>query len=164
MMILEMTMTKSLFRRLLWAAMILSGLVFPGCGPGLAPQPAEKAEAAVGEFLQSWTQGEPPDKFAGAHPKISVVDPDWTAGHRLMSFLSVDTKPSSEDAARYRCRVALSLLDRKGKAVDKEVVYEVLMGKKIVINRVQRVNRDRPVRKAAQRQAVNPHGGRLAGE
>jgi hypothetical protein len=125
-------------RRLFYAAVALSVWVAKGCGKAPNRQPAEKAEAAVEEFLESWSKGEPHDKFVGTHPKISASDPDWKAGYRLSSFLSVESKQSQEEPPRFRCRVALSLRDRKGKAVEKEVVYEILSGEKYVISRAQR--------------------------
>jgi hypothetical protein len=131
------TMSEKRPSRLLYVAVALSALVAQGCGKGPNRQPAEKAEAAVEEFLESWSKGDDPDKFAGTHPTISASDPDWKAGYRLLSFLSVESKLSQEEPPRFRCRVALSLRDRMGKAVEKEVVYEIMPGEKYVIRRAQ---------------------------
>jgi len=57
-----------------------------GCGLRLA-----QAEAAVEEFLESWSKGEPPDVFAGTHPKITADDPDRKAGYRMAARPRVST-------------------------------------------------------------------------
>jgi hypothetical protein len=131
-------MTENRTRRLLYSALTLAALVTQGCGKGPDRPPSEKAERAVEEFLESWNKGERHDEFAGTHPKISATDPDWKAGYRLLSFLSVESGQSGQEPAHFRCRFALSLRDHKGKAVEKEVVYEVVSGEKYVIHRARR--------------------------
>jgi hypothetical protein len=131
-------MPRNSFCRLLFAAMTVLALAAPGCGKSPSEQPADKAEAVVQEFLDSWTRGEAPDKFAGPNQSIQASDPDWQAGYRLLSFLSIEAKPGPEKPNHIRCRVALSLQDPKGKKVDKEVVYDVQMGDAIVVGRVSR--------------------------
>lgn len=123
---------------MLYVALLLTILAASGCGKGTNRQPADKATAAVEAFLEAWSQGETPEKFAETHPDISASDPDWTAGYRLRSYLSVETTQSSEAPTRFRCRVALSLRYPKGKTVEKEVVYEIVSGEKYVISRGQR--------------------------
>jgi hypothetical protein len=130
----ERTMSKRHYRNLLCAGLILSTVAAPGCGK--AQQPADKAAKIVERFLDAWSRGEPPDKFAGTDGPIQGADPDWKAGHKLLSFLTAEMTPSPETPDRIRCRVALSLQDQKGKRWDKEVVYDVQMGKKSVISRV----------------------------
>jgi hypothetical protein len=92
----------------------------------------------VEQFLDAWSRGEPPDKFAGPDQPVQAADPDWRAGYRLLSFLSVEARPSPDGPDHFRCRVALSLRDRKGRKVDKEVVYDVRLGEKTVIGRAAR--------------------------
>jgi hypothetical protein len=113
-------------------------LVVPGCGKSSGDPAVEKATASVEDFLDSWTRGERLDKFADPNQPIHATDPDWKAGYRLMSFLSIESKHSPEMPDHVRCRVALSLKDRKGKKVEKEVVYDVQVGDKMVIARVAR--------------------------
>lgn len=129
-------MFKNCFRRLLHAGITLSVLAASGCGNNAAKQPADKAEKVVELFLDAWSRGEPPDKFAGPDQPIQGTDPDWKAGYRLVSFLSAEAKQSQEMPDHIRCRVALSLQDLKGRRGDKEVVYDVQMGEKSVIRRV----------------------------
>jgi hypothetical protein len=127
-------MSKNCCRNLLCTGLILLTLVALGCGK--EKQPADKAEKTVEQFLDAWSRGAPPDKFADAASPIQGTDPDWKAGYRLLSFLSTESKQSPEAPDRVRCRVALSLQDKTGKRWDKEVVYDVRMGEKSIIDRV----------------------------
>jgi hypothetical protein len=129
------TMAKNPWRWLPVAAVVVWALAAQGCGKRPPNQPADKAEAALEAFLDSWSRGAAPDKFAGPGHALQGTDPDWAAGHRLLSFLSVESQPAEGAPHRFRCRVALSLQDRMGKKVDKEVVYDVQLGEKSVISR-----------------------------
>lgn len=128
-------MFKNCFPNLLCAGMILVALVAAGCGSSASRQPTEKAEKAVEQLLDAWSRGEPPEKFAEPGQPIQGSDPDWKAGYRLVSFLTVDSKQSQEMPGHVRCRVALSLQDAKGKRWEKEVVYDVQLEKQYVITR-----------------------------
>jgi hypothetical protein len=128
-------MSKNCFRSLFLASMTLSALVAAGCGNNASTQPVDKAEKVVELFLDAWSRGEPPDKFAGHDHPIQGTDPDWKAGYRLLSFLSAEAKQSQEKPDHVHCQVALSLQDQKGKKWEKEVVYDVRMGDKSVIRR-----------------------------
>jgi hypothetical protein len=125
------------FRAPLCALLAGLALMAQGCNKGAPKTPADRAEVAVEEFLDAWSRGESPDKFASSHPGTTVSDPDWKAGTRLLSFLCAETKPGEQSTPLFRCRVALSLRDRKGKAVNREVTYEVVPGEKYVIRRVR---------------------------
>jgi hypothetical protein len=129
-------MSRDSCRGLLVVALGLAALAGQGCGKRALQQPAEKAEAVVDQVLDAWTRGEPADKFAGPQQPIQAKDPDWKAGYRLLSFLTAEAKQIPEQPNHVRCRVALSLQDRAGKKVDKEVVYDVQLGDTIVIGRV----------------------------
>jgi hypothetical protein len=128
-------MSRNCFRLLLNASVTLSALMAGGCGKDASHQPTDKAEKVVEQFLDAWSRGEPPDKFDGPDQLIQGTDPDWKAGYRLLSFLSAEAKQSQEKSDHVRCRVALSLQDRKGKRWDKEVTYDVQLGEKSVIRR-----------------------------
>jgi hypothetical protein len=128
-------MFENCFRRLLYASMILSASIAAGCGNNASKQPTDKAEKIVEQFLDAWSRGEPPDKFAGPDQPIQGTDPDWKAGYRLLSFLSAETKQSTESPDHVRCRVALSLGDRKGRKWNKDVEYDVRLGENSIIRR-----------------------------
>ncbi len=133
---MEQAMPKNCFRGLLFAGTILSALLAPGCGKNDPDKLVHRAERDVDDFLDAWSRGEPPDKFAGTEGTIQGTDPDWKAGYRLLSFLSEEVKQSSDKPDHVRCRVALFLQDRKGNKSDKKVVYDVQIGEKSIISRV----------------------------
>jgi hypothetical protein len=114
--------------------LFLSAFLLTGCG-GAGRRPQDRAESAVDKVLDGWARGEPADKYAESGQPIQASDPDWSAGYRLLSFLSVDARQPVEGTAEVRCRVALSLQDRAGKKLEKEVVYRVQLGDSIIIAR-----------------------------
>ncbi len=121
---------------LLLATGMLSTMLGAGCGKKPAPQPVDRAEKIVETFLDSWSRGASPEKFTSPKQPIDASDPDWQAGYRLLSFLSIESRPTEGTPDRFRCRVALSLQDRAGKSVDKEVEYDVQIGTRCIISRV----------------------------
>ena len=128
-------MPKNSFRMFLYFVLSVSIVAAAGCGKNAAP-PEDKAEKVVEQFLDSWSRGEPADKFADPNNPISGSDPDWKAGHRLLGSLCGETKQIPEKPDEYRCQVELSLQDRSGQRWDKKVTYEVRLGEKSVVSRV----------------------------
>lgn len=128
-------MHRNRFRALVFAGIAFSAVVAGGCGNNASKQPADKAEKVVELFLEAWSQDAPADQFAEPGHAVQGTDPDWQAGHRLLSFLTAEATQSPEMPDHVRCRVALSLQDRKGRTWDKEVVYDVQLGEKSVICR-----------------------------
>jgi hypothetical protein len=111
-------------------------LILAGCGKPLDPAPTARAEAAVDQVLDAWSRGEAADLHAGPGRPVRITDPDWKAGYRLLSFLTVQAQPVADQPDKVRCRVALSLKDPRGKAVNKEVTYEIQVAETVVVNRV----------------------------
>jgi hypothetical protein len=130
-------MSSHSLRTLFGVVVLLVTLGGQGCAKVVPKTPADRAEAVVEQFLYAWSNEEAPDRFAASHPGISVSDPDWEAGERLLSYLSIETKQTGEKTSGFRCRVALSLRDRRGNTVDKEAMYEIVPGEKCVITRMQ---------------------------
>jgi hypothetical protein len=106
-------------------------LLMQGCKKDASAQLQQKAEAAIDKALDAWVRGESPDKLTA----IKIDDPDWKAGLRLLGFLTMESSPLPDSADRMRCRVAITLQDRLGKKVDREVVYVVQVGDVVVIVR-----------------------------
>ena len=117
-------------------ATILAIFVTIGCGKNSSKQPADKAMDIVDQFLEAWNRGESVDQFADPSRPLQGSDPDWKAGNQLMSFLSAGAKQSPDAPDRFRCRVALSLRNGKGRMWDQEVEYDVQLGEKSVVRRV----------------------------
>jgi hypothetical protein len=131
----EKIMTRNVCRRLLPITLVVSAWVVPGCAKDTSKQAVDKAEKVVETFLDAWSRGESPDKFADANQPIQGSDPDWKAGLRLLSFLTVDSKQSQDDPHYFLCRMTLSLQDRRGKKLEKQVVYGVHLGEKNTLER-----------------------------
>ena len=114
----------------LYGTMTLLAVLLGGCGGNANSSDSDlaKAQTALDNALDAWTRGEPPEKFA-------VVDPDWKAGCRLLSFLTADAQLLDADSKQVRCRVALTLKDRDGRKQDKEVTYLIQLGNTIGIRR-----------------------------
>jgi hypothetical protein len=123
------------FRLISLAALLLSALALQGCAKNSSKKKWDKADAVLDQVLNSWVRGESPDKFADPNQPIQADDPDWKAGYRLLSFLNFETNPGDKGPEHFRCRVTLSLQNRQGKQLQKEVVYDVQLGDKIIIAR-----------------------------
>ncbi len=127
-------------RRLVYpwlSTLLLSVLLAVGCHKTPAPQPGDEALAPLEDFLDCWTRGASSDQFAAANPQIHVADPDWKAGSRLRSFLSIEARPGQE-SGHYQCRVSLSLQDGKGRPMERTVLYDVHLGEATTIKRLER--------------------------
>lgn len=118
-----------------FATALLAVSVFAGCGRNPSQGKSEKARTALDTILESWSRGEPAEKFADPSQPIQITDPDWQTGYRLLSFLTAETKPTADRPDHFRCRVALSLKSPQGQIEDKEVVYAVQVGERTVIGR-----------------------------
>lgn len=90
------------------------------------------------KFLDSWSRGEAPETFTDPSQPIQGADPDRNAGYRLVSFLTIESKQSEDGPDHFRCRVSLSLQDRRGKKLEKDVVYAVQLGERSTLRRVAR--------------------------
>ncbi len=126
-------MARTAVRRLAMVAAILA--VLAGCARNRVDKARDKAEKAVETALDAWSRGESPEKFANSNPSIRINDPDWKAGFRLLSSLTVDSKQSPIGPKQFECRVSLSLSGAAGRKIAKEVVYHVQMGDKTTIDR-----------------------------
>ncbi len=132
-------MGDAILERATLIGVALATLALAGCQQNTltdAQQAQNKAQAAVEKMLDAWSRGETPEQFAAADPTLQSADPDWKTGHRLLSFLTSDTKCVNENAGLVHCRVALSLQSRAGRKLDKQVTYEVKLSDPIQIDRL----------------------------
>ncbi len=99
-----------------------------GCG---RKDDLNKARVVVDTSLNCWMQGEDPQLLAGQG--IEIADPDWQSGHRLLDFTVKDASSLPQQGPRVV--VVLSMQDKRGKKMDAEVAYEVLLTDKVKIGR-----------------------------
>jgi hypothetical protein len=119
--------------RSLFIGALVLGLMTPaGCKKDDPEDAPRRAEAALDRALDSWVRGEPPERLEG----IRVVDPDWRAGQRLVGFLVSKSGVVEGAKDEVRCRVSLTLQDRSGRRVNREVEYRVLLAEPVSIERV----------------------------
>jgi hypothetical protein len=106
-----------------------------GCGGkrSLAEDDLDRARKGVQEALDAWKKGGPPPKKGVLSPQVEITDPDWAAGYRLTGYEI--KRVEGWEGTNARSWVALSLQSRQGKKVEKEVVYEIRLGEKVVIGR-----------------------------
>lgn len=99
-----------------------------GCGRG---PDLDGAKTAVKTALDQWKESGTPKQLV--EQAIEIVDPDWSAGYRLLDYelKSVTAQPQQGP----RVVAKLQLQDRAGKKLNKEVAYEVLLGDKVKIGR-----------------------------
>jgi hypothetical protein len=122
---------QELMRYLLWVIFVTCLVIPLGCKKETTHTMQQKAEAALDQALDAWVRGESPDKLMA----IRINDPDWKAGQRLLGFLTSQSSSVEGTPNRFRCRVALTLRDRSGKRIDREVEYSVQVGEEVVIER-----------------------------
>ena len=105
-----------------------------GCGgaqPSQSKEELDKAEGHVHAALEAWKKGDAPDKLKSQ--SIEVTDHEWKAGVRLLDYKLNRTEGLRGE--NVRCWAQLTLQNRQGKKVDRDVVYEVSVKDKVVIGR-----------------------------
>jgi hypothetical protein len=81
----------------------------------------DRAQAALQAALDAWKRGSSPGPIQ--RQVAAVTDPDWAGGLRLENYMiySADGTPGEQ----VRCGVALSLRDKQGQVVMKDVFYSL---------------------------------------
>ena len=117
---------KKLTAVLRCAALLLAAAMLAGCGSGSGPQvkPADpqKAAASLQANLEKWKSGVTIDALSQEKPTVHVVDEDWQAGQKLVSFELRDV--GDQVGATARIAVRLNLQSPNGQWW-KEVEYRV---------------------------------------
>jgi hypothetical protein len=99
----------------------LSLLCLPGCGKPVPQADLDWARERVQTALDAWKKGQRPEALKGLSPPVTFQDEEWKAGSQLLDYKLQDAFAETDRVPR--CRVLLTLRDRKGKKVEKEVVY-----------------------------------------
>lgn len=103
-----------------------------GCGGNnsLPQDVIDRARQEMQTALDAWKKG---DSLAKLGKMVQMTDQDWKAGLRLLSYEV--KRAEGLQGENVRCWVVLSLQNRQGKMLEKEVVYEIRLGDKTVIGR-----------------------------
>ena len=92
---------------------------FCGCG---AKAELGRAEQVVKTSLEAWKAAETPQQLTDR--AIDIAEPDWKAGYRLLDFQVKNASAQPQQGPRVV--VVLTLQNRAGKKLSKEVAYEVI--------------------------------------
>ena|SRR5688572_18183705 len=108
------------------AAPLLAAAMLVGCGRGSSPQimpvDTKKAAASLQANLEKWKNGVSIDALRQEKPTVHVVDEDWQAGQKLVSFELRDV--GEQGGATARIPVRLDIQSPNG-LWWKEVEYRV---------------------------------------
>lgn len=105
-----------------------------GCGPS-APPPADAAVArqTLHTAMDAWKNKESVDSLQSRQPPIYVSEHEWGNRYTLVDY-KVDEK-DEPFGADLRCKVQLTLKDKKGKEFKKTATYSVGTNKKLTVVR-----------------------------
>ncbi|HWG41945.1 MAG TPA: hypothetical protein VN688_04105 [Gemmataceae bacterium] len=109
-------------------------LLAPGCKRTLSQKELDRGRAILETGLQAWEKGERPDTLQKLDPPVYFRDEDWTKGMRLTAWEITSTNGSVSDLTP-RYEVVLTLADRKGKTIRRQVVYQIERKETIAIVR-----------------------------
>jgi hypothetical protein len=113
------------------AGLALAGLL--GCGPTARQADPAAARATLCRALDAWQKGDSPEAFQGTSPAVTVVEPQWRQGIRLLQYeLREEPRPNGFDL---QFSVQLSLQDRSGRQYQEKAVYTVSAGRALVVIR-----------------------------
>jgi hypothetical protein len=79
------------------------------------------ARSQIQAALDAWKNGQRPEALKNLSPALTFLDDDWKAGFQLLEYKLQDTFLEGDRVPR--CRVLLTVRDRKGKKIRKEAVY-----------------------------------------
>jgi hypothetical protein len=104
-----------------------------GCGGSKhAKADVERGRKALTAALDGWKNNEPADRLRALPEPVEYSD-ELRRTHKLTDYTVGE--PNSTDAQVIRYPVKLKLQDRKGKAEERDVVFEVKLGNPILIAR-----------------------------
>ncbi len=105
-----------------WLAAPLLAVLPLGCG-GLKPTDPDLARATLATTLDAWRDGRTIDDVTGGSPPITVADPAWKAGFKLVRYQVAETTRAA--GFDLKIPVELWLEDSKGKTKQEKVKYTV---------------------------------------
>ena len=108
-------------------------MTIAGCGGSQRPE-AEVARGrqAVVAALDSWKAKEPAAKLKSLADPVDFND-ELRATHTLTDYSIDKVDPTDKEVIRYT--ITLKMKDKKGKTIDREVVYAVALKTPVVVAR-----------------------------
>jgi hypothetical protein len=118
-----------------WLVLGLAALGLAGCGPKARPSDPAAARATLTRVLDAWHKGDSLGSFQGTSPAVTVIEPQWKEGVRLLQYeVEGEPKPSGFDLL---FSVKLSLQDRAGKKQEAKGRYTVSTAPALVVIRTE---------------------------
>ena len=103
-----------------------------GCGKTHSKADVTRGEQALAAALDAWKNNEPPDRTKSLPDPVEFAD-ELRQSHTLVEYTM--GKADASDPAVLRIPVSLKLKDRKGKATDRDVMFEVKLTSPVLIAR-----------------------------
>ena len=103
-----------------------------GCSRTHSKADVERGQKALTAALDSWKNNEPPERLAGLADPVEYKD-ELRQTHKLLEYAIGKPDPTDPEVVRYP--VTVKLQDRKGKSVDRTIVFMVSLKSPIVIAR-----------------------------
>lgn len=109
-------------------------VLFPvaGCGSGRPAADIERGRQAVVAVLDAWKANDPPAKLKTLPDPVEFTD-ELRGTHALADYMIGKVDTSDKDVIRYTA--TLKLRDKKGKEMEREVVYAVALKSPVVVSR-----------------------------
>jgi hypothetical protein len=107
-------------------------LVALGCGKSHSKADVARGEQALAAALDAWKNNEPPDSTKALPDPVEYAD-ELRQTHKLVEYTI--GKADTADPAVLRIPVSLKLKDRKGKPIDRDVMFEVKLTSPILVAR-----------------------------
>jgi hypothetical protein len=111
----------------LWVVVALAG-----CGGGAPPVNKDRASEVLKVAFDAWKNGDDYDSLAKRTPPLHFNEPAWKAGSKLVDFRIGAVDMLGRQA---KCPVKLTLQDKAGKTIEREIGYLVDTTPNIVIVR-----------------------------
>lgn len=104
-------------------AVRLALLACLGCGPTAQQADPEQAQQTLTRALDAWRRGDSLESLRSSAPAVTVVEPHWQQGVRLVRYEV--TSPGLPSGFDQQIVVKLSLQDRKGRPFQEKALYNV---------------------------------------
>ncbi|HKB36587.1 MAG TPA: hypothetical protein VKD72_09050 [Gemmataceae bacterium] len=118
-----------------WLVVSLAALGSAGCGPQAQQSDPVAARTTLGRVLDAWQKGDSLESFRGTSPRVTVIEPQWKEGARLIKYVvEGEPRPSGFDLL---FSVKLSLQDRAGMKKQVKAKYTVSTAPALVVIRAE---------------------------
>lgn len=109
--------------RVVFVAVVLAAVLVAGCGTGAQPADPDQAREALQQALDAWQRGDKPATLKEARPALTVVEPRWDNGFRLVKYEIAEKQQANGFDQQLRATLWLQAPD--GKPTQEKAIYQV---------------------------------------